>query len=119
MPKVLLSMTTVVLPLIILSSCAVQIKDEQFCAPVPGNFGAVCDNFLTANQLILDEAEWLALQAQWQAAGQSTECTSSQTLGDIKIELEKLCSKTPCSYPVKQAIAGLRKILAMGQFALH
>lgn len=104
---------------LLLSSCSVPIKDEQFCSPVPGNLGAVCDNFLTSNQLILDDPGWQALQASWRAKGQSTECTTSQTLGDIKDELEKLCSKTPCSYPVQKQLdiflKGLDKIQALGQ----
>jgi hypothetical protein len=97
----------------------VQIQDEQFCSPIPGNLGAVCDNFLTSNQLILNEAQWIALQATWQSAGNATECTSSSTLGDIKGELEKLCSKTPCTYEqaqqVKTAVANIDRMIAMGQ----
>ena len=96
---------------LLLSSCAVQIYDEQFCAPVPGNLGAVCDNFLTDKQLVLDEQGWLALQASWQKAGNATECTSSATLGDIKGEIEKLCSKTSCTYVEQQQVnASIRNI---------
>lgn len=97
-----------------LSSCAVKIHDETFCSPVPGYGGAVCDNFLTSNQVILDQLQWEELQASWIGAGQSVECTSSQTVADIKGELEKLCSKTPCTYAMKIAIKGLKKILSLG-----
>ena len=105
--------------LVLLSSCSVKIKDAQFCAPIPGHLGAVCDNFLTSNQLILDEAGWQALQAQWIAAGQATECTQAQTLGDLKSEIEKLCSLAPCNYQVKQKILkGLTKLQSLGSAAL-
>lgn len=73
--------------------------------------GATCDNFLTKNQLILNEEDWQKLQALWNGV----ECTSSKTLGDIKGELEKLCSLAPCSYDMKKAIEGLDKILGISQ----
>lgn len=101
-------MTTAAL---LLSSCAVKIKDEQFCAPMPGHMGAVCDNFLTANQLILDEAAWQALQASWVSGGFAVECTTSQTLGDIKGEIEKLCSVAKCTYETKVQLAAIIKTI--------
>lgn len=100
----------------LLTSCAVAIYDEQFCSPIPGGLGAVCDNFLTSNQQILTPDEWNALQSKWVAAGEATECTESKTLGDIKAEIEELCSKTPCNYEVQQAITkGLEKIQSLGK----
>lgn len=99
---------------ILISSCSVQIKDAQFCSPLPGNIGVTCDNFLTENQIILDEADWVLLQLKWQAAGQAVECTTSQTFGDLKTELEQLCSTTKCSYPETQAIKALKKIENLG-----
>lgn len=110
-----LSSTTMAALLLLVSACAVPIHDEQFCSPVPGGNGAVCDNFLISNQLILTELEWQALQAKWIAAGQAVECTQSQTLGDIKGEIEKLCSMTACNYAVKTKILkGLTKIQNLG-----
>lgn len=101
------------------SGCAVPIKDFRYCSPVPGNLGAVCDNFLTDNQTILDQSQWLALQAEWIAAGQAIECTQSQTVGDLKKELEKLCSVTTCAYEVeqqvKQIVSSLEKIETTSQ----
>ena len=98
------------------SSCAVQIKDEQFCSPIPGNLGAVCDNFLTSNPLNLSEQQWIDLQASWNSAGNAVECTSSQTIGDIKTELEKLCSLTKCNYATQKAVtAALKKIENLGK----
>lgn len=116
-PRVLLSTITAQL-LLQASSCAVVIKDAQFCSPLPGNLGAVCDNFLTSNQLILDAGEWTALQASWASLGQATECTTSQTVGDLKSELEKLCSDTSCDYPDAQKVfKGLKKIENLGKGA--
>lgn len=104
--------------LLLLPSCAVTIHDFQYCSPIPGGLGAACDNFLTANQLILDEPGWEALQASWIAQGQAVECTTSTTVGDLKAELEKLCSKTRCNYETKQAVKtavrSLEKMLATG-----
>lgn len=84
---------------LLLSSCTVAIKDETFCAVVPGNNGAVCDNFLTSDQKILNEADWGILQMQWESQGQALECTTSSAVANLKRELEQLCSKTACDYP--------------------
>lgn len=89
----------------------VTIKDARFCSPIPNHYGAVCDNFLISNQLILSEEEWQEMQLNWERSGWGVECTPSQTLGDIKAEIEKLCSKTECTYQMKQAISGLVKII--------
>jgi hypothetical protein len=116
------SFTLMALITLLASGCAIQIKDFQYCSPIPGNVGAVCDNFLTDNQLILDEAQWLALQAQWLADGQATECTTSQTVGDLKAAIEKLCSVTRCTYKtrqqVRQIISRLKKVQTTGAMSL-
>jgi len=64
---------------------------------MPGG-GAACDNLLTKNQRILSEPEWNALLQSWITAGNAIEVTTSQTFGDLKLELEKLCtaSKLQC-----------------------
>ena len=86
--------------LLILSSCAVQIHDAQFCSPIPGSLGAACDNFLTNQPLFLTEQQWLQWQASVNAKGDAVECTSSTTFGDIKDEIEKFCSHNDCNWPV-------------------
>jgi hypothetical protein len=106
---------TTALGLLLLNSCAVAIHDEQFCSPIPGNVGAVCDNFLTSNPLALTEQEWISLQSSWMASGQATECTTSQTVGDIKGEIEKLCYVYPCDIPTQaKLVNGLKKIEHLG-----
>jgi hypothetical protein len=97
------------------SGCSVAIKDMKFCSPIPGGLGAVCDSFLTPGQEILVADGWLKQQTDWLKAGYSTECTSSGSVGDIKAELEKLCSKTRCSYGIQQAIIGLGRLETLGQ----
>lgn len=92
------------------------IDDEQFCSPIPGALGAVCDNFLTSDQQIKTQEEWLALQAQWNASGLAVECMSSQAVGDLKREVEELCSQTQCDENTKQIIvSGLAKIEKLGK----
>ena len=112
--------------LLLTSGCAVTIHDFQACSPVPkfdatghviGSMGATCDNFLTANQQILTEQEWQALQASWNASGQAVECTNSGALAANKAEIEKLCSKTPCSYALKALIANLQRMIDIGQMS--
>lgn len=101
---------------LLLANCnSVPISDAQFCSPIPGDLGATCDNLLSKNQEILTQDQWVNRQAEWQAQGFSTECTTSKTIGDIKGEIEKLCSVTKCNYQVKQKILkGLSKIQALG-----
>lgn len=111
--KARLSIATALLTLS--SGCAVPIHDAQFCSPLPGGLGAVCDSFLTSNQQILTQDQWVAMQISWQSQGQAIECTTSQTFADIKAELEKLCSESDCSYPVQEAIKGFKKISTLGK----
>ena len=99
----------------LLFSCSIPIHDEQFCSPIPGGLGAVCDNFLTSNQLILSQDQWNALQNKWIASGQAVECTTSKTVGDIKAEIEELCSRVSCDDLTQTAILnGLNKIKKLG-----
>jgi hypothetical protein len=115
-------MRMLILPLFImtasltLSSCvSVSIYDEQFCSPIPEGLGAVCDNLLTKNQLILSPEEWEMKQAQWVANGESLEVTPSGTIGRLKASIEKLCSKTRCDYQTRQLIEGLNRIEGLGK----
>ena len=111
---------------LLFDGCAVAVLDEQFCSPIPGlptetdpypePLGAACDNFLTSAPLTLTRQEWYQMQESWIAEGQAVECTKSSTLGDIKGEIEKLCSRTKCDYNTKKAISeGLTKLSVLGQ----
>jgi|SRR5882757_8826059 len=78
--------------------CAIPIRDALWCSPLPENAGVVCNSFLSKEQTILSQEQWNALTAQWNAQGSAVECTTSRSLGDIKLELEALCARTGCSY---------------------
>ena len=90
---------------LLLSSCATTIHDARICSliPVPP-YGASCDNFLTHEQQILDEPGWEALKAQWNAEGSAVACTTSRSIGELKAEIEKLCSTSPCNAEQKQKL---------------
>lgn len=100
---------------LILSSCTVHITDEPFCALIPFNNGAVCDNLLTSNPETLNQDQWVERQSEWMSNGWAVECTTSHAIGDIKAEIEKLCSKTKCDYDTQKAITeGLAKVQNLG-----
>ena len=111
-----LSSTTTAALLLSNGGCAVQIADFQACSPIPGGFGAVCDNFLTKNPETLTQDQWNQLQSTWISQGEAVECVTSTSIGNIKKEIEKLCSETKCDYPTQSAIIeGLNKIEALGK----
>ena len=101
---------------VLLSSCTITIHDSQWCSPIPGNLGAVCDWSLHSEQEFLTLQQWEILQGSWIAKGEAVECTSSQTFGDIKKELEKLCSKVTCDYQIQETIKSLKKIEGLGKY---
>lgn len=81
--------------------------------------GAVCDNFLTKNQQLLDEIQWEQLKASWNQSGWAVECTTSDTVGNLKKEIELLCSNQKCDYSTQQAIVGvLNRVITTGKRAL-
>lgn len=77
-------------------SCAVPIKDERFFVDA-GSSGAVTVNFLTPGSEIIPKEIW-------DSEREGMFCMSSDSFADFKQEIEELCSKTPCSYPVVQAL---------------
>lgn len=98
----------------LLNSCSIQIHDFTACALAPGNNGAVCDDFLSSDQHTLTETQWQALQSTWNSQGQAVVCVQSQTIAQIKAEIEKACSSVNCSYQqVAQVLSGLKKIESM------
>lgn len=70
----------------------------------PSGGGAVCDDFLTAKPQTLSEPAWEAQELADENAGDAVECTTANSLGNLKQELELLCSNTPCSYQTQAAI---------------
>ena len=86
--------------LLLAPSCAVPVYDVEFCSPIPGGSGAVCDHFLSGDESLLTGEDWDALQANWAAEGMSTECVSSGGLGRLKTSLEQLCAAGRCHFQV-------------------
>jgi hypothetical protein len=104
----LLAVTTAAL---LLSSCAVPISDFQYCVDL-GPEGAACNNFLTQAPLTVPEP-------QWDQVREGEFCINASAYGNIKRELEDLCSKTECTYAQKQqvnkAISLIDRMLSRGK----
>lgn len=104
-----------VLPLL-LSSCAVEIKNERFCAVIPVIGGCVCDDLLDSNQTTLTPQQCQDFQGAIFSSGQSVIITNSGAIADFKEEIEKLCSRTKCDEQTQQALVnGLNKIEGLGK----
>lgn len=98
--------------LLLLNGCAVSISDFTACSPIPGTTLAACDNFLISDP---QTVTWATEQSIWASQGYATECVNSEALGDIKKEIESLCSLAPCDYETEQKIiSGLKKIQELG-----
>lgn len=82
-----------------LSGCtSVKIKDFPVCADI-GTQGATCDNFLTSNPKVIPQPVWDDVRF-----GQL--CIKSDDFGELKREIEQLCSsrRDLCDYETEQAI---------------
>ena len=79
------------------NGCAVKIHDFQSCGLIPIAGGASCDDFLSSNPETLNQAQWEALEATWNAAGSAVECMESASLVQLKAELESLCTPGKCT----------------------
>lgn len=110
--------TYAVSALMLLSGCAVDISNFTACALVPNNGGAICDDFLQSDQKILTQEEWELKEADWNSQGQAVECTTSDAIGNIKAELEKLCSRYPCNESVKKSLESIERLQDLGTEAL-
>jgi hypothetical protein len=100
----------------LLSSCSENIANFQGCSPLPGGLGADCDDFLDSNQLQLNPQQWATLLNSWYAAGDPPVCMRASAVGNVKAEIEKLCSEYPCDYLTQQAITqGLMRLQNMSR----
>ncbi len=92
------------------------------CSPIPGGLGADCDDFFNSNPQSLNEDQWLQQIIVWQNDGQALECTTSGAVANIKAEVEKLCSASPCDQNTTQArqviLNGLNRALGARDAAL-
>lgn len=101
--------------LLTLEGCGTTIHDHTFCSPIPGNLGAACDNFLTHKPVTLNQTDWEALQASWMAKGWAIEVTESDAVGNLKLEIEQLCSKTTCDEDTSNTVQALVQTLSRMQ----
>lgn len=74
----------------VISGCGVQIKNERWYGDL-GQNGAVYFETLTTATGSVPKPEWDAMRV-------GMACTSTDTLSDIKREIEQLCSATSCDY---------------------
>lgn len=89
--------TTALLSLL-LSGCAVKVKNERWYGDL-GNQGAVYFETLSNSTGAISKPEWDAMRV-------GMACTSTDTLAEIKKEIEQLCSATPCNYEAVKKILG-------------
>lgn len=104
--------------LTLLCSCnEVDVNDFQGCSPIPEpnptDFGAMCDNFLIKNQLLLTKAQWSDTQKLWIKEAAGVSCVPTTAIANLKKEVEKLCSVANCNHVLKAlVIAGLDRLQA-------
>jgi hypothetical protein len=115
MPMRLLPLA-ITLASILLSSCAVPIKNFGYCAPVE-DVGAACDEFLESHQEILEWPAWKARLNEWGPVV----VTKTENIISLKAEVEKLCSRARCTRAERSAKAvaleGLERIIATSERA--
>lgn len=81
-----------------LSGCAVRIQNERWYADI-GDKGAFWFETLTNNGGSVEKSDWDVMRV-------GMACTTTDTLAEIKREIEQLCSSTACDYQKVSAILG-------------
>jgi hypothetical protein len=87
-----------------LSACSqVKIKDFQVCGDI-GTQGATCDNFLTEHPVDIRQPEWDDYRF-------GMLCISSDSFGELKREIEQLCSAhaNQCDYETQKQMKSFFK----------
>lgn len=87
----------------LLSGCAVQIKNERWYGDT-GPSGAVWFETLSDKSGQIDKASWDQMRV-------GMACTSTDTLAEVKREIEQLCSSTACNYE--------KVVQVLGKFQAH
>jgi hypothetical protein len=103
--------------LMALSACGhVVIKDSEWCGAKPNAQGAACFHTMTTDQRELSEVELLG----WLMDAQDPKvCTSSQTLADLKANIEVLCHDSRlCDYETKKKVQAFFKRMESQQGAV-
>lgn len=84
--------------LLMLNGCAVQIKNERWYGDL-GPRGAIYFETLSNATGSVSKAEWDAMRV-------GMACTTTDTLAEIKKEIEELCSSTACDYEKVSRVLG-------------
>lgn len=82
----------------LLSGCAVPIQNQRWYGD-EGSQGAVWFETLTADTGKVDKTDWDQMRL-------GMACTTTDTLAEIKSEIEKLCSATACDYQKVKEVLG-------------
>lgn len=69
-------------------SCAVEVKEETFYTDA-GDNGAIISHFYSSDSSVMGKAAWDSVR-------EGMTCMGPQAIGDIKSEIEDLCSKQSC-----------------------
>lgn len=72
-----------------LSGCAVPIKEETFYTDA-GQDGAILSHFFSTDSSVIGKAAWDSIR-------EGMTCMGPDAIGDIKAEIEKLCTKVACT----------------------
>lgn len=98
------------LPLLLLSSCAIPIQEENFYTD-KGPDGAVETHFFSTDEVDIGKTAWDEMR-------EGMTCMSGQAIADIKLEIEELCSKTSCNeQTLTQALAAVARVQSLGETA--
>lgn len=80
------------------AGCAVQIKNERWYGDL-GPKGAVWFETLSDKSGQIDKEAWDQIRV-------GMACTATDTLAEIKKEIEELCSSTACNYEKVEKVLG-------------
>lgn len=74
--------------LVLCSGCAIPIQEESFYTD-KGPDGAVITHFFDPSYQDISKAAWDSMR-------EGMVCMSASAIGDLKAEIEQLCSRTAC-----------------------
>jgi len=100
------------------NNCGTTISNFQQCDLIPGGLGAACDDFLDSNPQTLSASQWNDTTALWNSQGDAVACMRSSSEGQLKSEIEKLCTDAPWYAPCDEQtkitlIRGLTRLYSL------
>lgn len=75
--------------LLSLAACSVPIKEETFYTDA-GDQGAIISHFFSTDSSVIGKSAWDSVR-------EGMTCMGPDAIGDLKAEIEQLCSKVSCS----------------------